>query len=86
MASLGKPLLLSNAVGAQQDLLLEGKNGYSFNPHSKDDLKLKLLKIFKTPLDALQAMGNHSADMAQQFSSDIWVRQFTKMLNDSCAE
>lgn len=86
MASLGKPLLLSNAVGAQQDLLLEGKNGYSFNPHSKDDLKLKLLKIFNTPLDALQAMGNHSADIAQQFSSDIWVGQFTKMLNDSCAE
>jgi len=86
MASLGKPLLLSNAVGAHQDLLLEGKNGYSFNPHSKDDLKLKLLKIFNTPLDALQAMGNHSADIAQQFSSDIWVGQFTKMLNDSCAE
>jgi glycosyltransferase involved in cell wall biosynthesis len=86
MASLGKPLLLSNAVGANQDLLLEGKNGYSFNPHSKDDLKLKLLKIFNTPLDALQAMGNHSADIAQQFSSDIWVGQFTKMLNDSCAE
>ena len=86
MASLGKPLLLSNAVGANQDLLLEGQNGYTFNPHSKDDLKAQLLKIFNTPLDALQAMGNHSADIAQQFSSDIWVGQFTKMLNDSCAE
>lgn len=86
MASLGKPLVLSNAVGAKQDLLVEGKNGYSFNPHSTDDLKLQLLKIFKTPMDTLQAMGNHSGEIASQFSSDLWVSQFTKMLNASCAE
>jgi hypothetical protein len=49
-------------------------------------LKLQLLKIFNTPLDALQEMGNVSAETAKKFSSDIWVSQFTKMLNDSCAE
>jgi glycosyltransferase involved in cell wall biosynthesis len=86
MASLGKPLVLSNAVGAKQDLLVEGKNGYSFNPNSKDELKLQLLKIFKTPFDELQDMGNQSAELALQFSSDLWVSQFTKMLNASCAE
>lgn len=86
MASLGKPLLLSNAIGAKQDLLLEGQNGYTFNPHSKDDLKLQLLKIFNTPLDTLQAMGNQSSEIALKFSSDYWVNQFTKMLEQSCAE
>ena len=86
MATLGKPLILSKTVGAKQDLLEEGKNGYSFNPHSKNELKHQLLKIFNTPLDALQDMGNVSAETAKQFSSDIWVSQFTKMLNDSCAE
>ena len=86
MASMGKPLLLSNAIGAKQDLLLEGQNGYTFNPHSKDDLKLQLLKIFNTPLDTLQAMGNQSSEIALKFSSDYWVNQFTKMLEQSCAE
>jgi glycosyltransferase involved in cell wall biosynthesis len=86
MASLGKPLLLSNAVGAKRDLLLEGKNGYSFSPHSKEELKLQLLKIFNAPQEVLQAMGNQSAEIAKQFSSDHWVSQFTKMLLVSCAE
>ena len=86
MATLGKPLIISTAVGAKQDLLEEGINGYSFSPHSKYELKLQLLKIFNTPLDALQEMGNVSAKNAKKFSSDIWVSQFTKMLNDSCAE
>jgi glycosyltransferase involved in cell wall biosynthesis len=86
MASLGKPLLLSNRVGASQDLLEEGKNGYSFDPNDSEDLKIQLLKIFNTSREELQKMGTHSAEMAKKFSSDIWVNQFTKMLNASCAE
>ena len=86
MASLGKPLILSTAVGAKQDLLVEGKNGYSFNPHSTEDLKTQLLKIFNASHDELQSMGNESAALALQFSSGIWVTQFTKILNASCAE
>ena len=86
MASLGKPLLLSNAVGANQDLLLEGKNGYSFNPHSSDELKTQLLKIFNARLEALQEMGEESMSIAQKFSSDKWINQITKMINSSCAE
>lgn len=86
MASLGKPLILSNAVGAMQDLLMEGKNGYSFNPNSSEDLKIQLLKIFNASQEDLQSMGNESVALAMQFSSDIWVNQFTKMLNASCAE
>jgi glycosyltransferase involved in cell wall biosynthesis len=86
MASLGKPLLLSNAVGAKQDLLEEGKNGYSFNPNSKDELKIQLFKIFNAPIDSLQVMGNRSSEIALKFSSDLWVSQFTKMIEQSCAE
>ena len=86
MASLGKPLILSRAVGAKQDLLVEGKNGYSFNPHSLDDLKAQFLKIFNASQEKLQSMGNESAEIAMQFSSDFWVNQFTKMLEKSCAE
>ena len=86
MASLGKPLLLSNAVGAKLDLLEEGKNGYSFNPNSTSELKLRLLEIFNTPSEKLQDMGNRSAEIALKFSSNLWVNQFTQMLNASCAE
>ncbi|MFM1771206.1 MAG: hypothetical protein RLZZ71_348 [Bacteroidota bacterium] len=86
MALLGKPLLLSNCVGASQDLLEEGKNGYSFHPNDSEDFKIQLLKIFNASQEELQKMGKHSAEMAKKFSSDIWVNQFTKMLNASCVE
>lgn len=86
MASLGKPLLLSNAVGAKQDLLEEGMNGYSFEPNSSSELKKILLTIFQSSQEELQTMGNKSSEMASKFSSDHWVSQFTKMLEQSCAE
>lgn len=86
MASLGKPLLLSNAVGAKQDLLEEGMNGYSFNPKSSSDLKNSLLKIMHADKDELQTMGNKSFNMASKFSSELWVSQFNKMIQLSCAE
>ncbi len=86
MASLGKPLLLSNAVGAKQDLLEEGMNGYSFDPTSSSELKKILLTIFHSSQEELQHMGNKSSEMASKFSSDYWVSQFTKMLEQSCAE
>ena len=86
MASLGKPLLLSNAVGAKQDLLEEGMNGYSFNPTSSSELKKNLLTIFQSSHEELQTMGNKSSEMASKFSSDYWVSQFTKMLEQLCVE
>ena len=86
MASLGKPLLLSNAVGAKQDLLEEGMNGYSFDPTSSSELKKILLNIFHLSKEELQHMGNKSSEMASKFSSDYWVSQFTKMLEQLCVE
>lgn len=86
IASLGKPLLLSTSVGSRKDLLEEGRNGYSFNPNSPEELKIQLLKIFNAPPELLQGMGESSAQIAQKFSSDIWVNQFTKMIAESCAE
>jgi glycosyltransferase involved in cell wall biosynthesis len=86
MATLGKPLLLSTAVGARQDLLVEGKNGYSFNPHSAEELKIQLFKIFNASHEALQILGDNSTQIAKKFSSDNWVNSFTKMIHASCAE
>jgi glycosyltransferase involved in cell wall biosynthesis len=86
MASLGKPLLLSNAVGAKQDLLEEGVNGYSFDPTSSSELNKILLTIFHLSHEELQHMGNKSSAMSSKFSSDYWVSQFTKMLEQSCVE
>jgi len=86
MASLGKPLLLSNAVGAKEDLLDEGINGYSFDPNSSSELKKILLEIFHSTQNELQTMGKKSSEIALKFSSDYWVNQFTKMLEQSCAE
>lgn len=86
IASLGKPLLLSTAVGAKLDLLEEGANGFSFDPNSSFELKKVILKIIHSKQEDLQTMGNKSSEMASKFSSDYWVNQFTQMLEQSCAE
>lgn len=44
-AILGYPLLVSNICGAVSEFLINGYNGYSFDPNSESDLLSKLKKI-----------------------------------------
>ena len=43
----GCALLISNRVGAAEDLLDEGVNGYSFSPFSQEEIKSALEQVFR---------------------------------------
>ncbi len=65
----GKPLLLSRAVGAAADLLIENENGFDFEPGNAGELAKKLCKLIDDP--ALVAkMARRSREIIEH-----WRRQ-----------
>jgi len=76
---LGKPLLLSTQVGACKDLLIENKNGFTFSPTRKSELKQALKKLFALSENEITEMGKESHLLSFKFSSDLWVEQILSM-------
>ena len=61
----GRPVLLSNRCGAAADLLLAGKNGYSFDPYDEIEIAECILKI--TSCRDLQKFRAASIEKAAQW-------------------
>jgi 1,2-diacylglycerol 3-alpha-glucosyltransferase len=66
MAS-GLPVLVSNKCGCAPDLVREGENGFTFNPHHVDDIAQALLKLPHDPAQ-LARMGQVSRQVVAGFS------------------
>ena len=49
----GLPLLLSNTCGCHPELIDEGVNGFSFDPHSTDEMTKKIIEMSNSNLDDL---------------------------------
>jgi glycosyltransferase involved in cell wall biosynthesis len=54
------PILSSKNVGAAEELLQEGVNGFSFNPASVEELAAVLERMAKLPLQKREVMGSAS--------------------------
>jgi glycosyltransferase involved in cell wall biosynthesis len=80
-AAAGFPLLLSNAVGASEAYLEEGKNGFSFPPASKNELKKVLKKVINLSSKELILMAEKSHQMAQSNSPLKWADKITQIYN-----
>jgi glycosyltransferase involved in cell wall biosynthesis len=78
-SKLGKPMLLSTQVGAAKDLLMEGKNGFSFSPSAKTEIKKALIQLFHTSDADLKKMGAQSFELSLKFSSDLWVQHLLSL-------
>lgn len=63
----GLPVLVSNRCGCFKDLVLEGINGFGFDPENHQELTQLLRKMSSKEVD-LQAMGQASLDHVQKFS------------------
>ncbi|NWF61047.1 MAG: glycosyltransferase family 4 protein [Fischerella sp.] len=67
------PVLLSNRCGCFEDLLVEGINGFGFDPENLQELTNLMLKISSGEVD-LQAMGKASLEHIQKFSPDYFAQ------------
>jgi glycosyltransferase involved in cell wall biosynthesis len=69
----GLPVLLSNRCGCFEDLLLEGINGFGFNPQNPQELTNLMLKISSGEVD-LQAMSQVALKHIQKYSPDYFAQ------------
>jgi glycosyltransferase involved in cell wall biosynthesis len=82
LSSAGMPLLLSRKVGAGDDFLINGFNGYFINENSTIDIKNGLLKLMKLDEDKFKTMGLRSKELAQRISSKISAASLISVLED----
>lgn len=80
-AASGFPLLLSDKVGAKEQFLNEGKNGFVFKSENIFDLKTALKNIINTNESELQKMSVLSNKLSKTISQTTWVNSLLKMAN-----
>jgi 1,2-diacylglycerol 3-alpha-glucosyltransferase len=61
------PVLVSSRCGSAEDLVEEGKNGFTFDPHSQE-LKARLRQIASFSEKELRAMGIRSSEIIAAYS------------------
>ncbi len=79
-ASMGKVLLISDKCGSKDDFVIEGFNGFSFNPEDKKELQHKLLTIFSMSELEMDRMKHNSLVLSKRISPDIWAGQLKALL------
>lgn len=75
MAAAGFPLLLSNEIGAKESFLENNKNGFEFEANNFNSIKQTLKNIINKSDDELVAMGQHSHNLAQCITPQIWAER-----------
>ena len=79
-AASGFPLLLSNRVGAKEQFLQEGKNGFEFEAGNVESIKLALQKIIKIPDSELLEMGAKSNKLSKSISPKTWADSLLRII------
>ncbi|MEB3310427.1 MAG: glycosyltransferase family 4 protein [Snowella sp.] len=80
----GLPVLVSNRCGCFEDLVLEGINGFGFDPTDQQALTELMLKMSSSEVD-LSAMGQASLQHIQQFSPDFFAQGLKQAVEYSLA-
>jgi len=75
-ASAGLPLLSSVYAAVTYDLVVDGKNGYSFDPFNSIDTTEKFLKLVKLNKDQLKQMGAESRSLAKKYDINYTLNNF----------
>ena len=69
----GLPVIVSNRCGCFEDLVMEGINGFGFNPENQAELTNLMLKMSSEDID-LEAMGKASLSHIQKYSPDYFAQ------------
>jgi 1,2-diacylglycerol 3-alpha-glucosyltransferase len=69
----GLPVLVSNRCGCYEDLIIEGVNGFGFDPENSQQLTELMLKMSSGEID-LKKMGQATLEHIQKFSPDYFAQ------------
>lgn len=69
----GLPVIVSNRCGCFEDLVMEGVNGFGFNPENQEELTNLMVKMSSEDID-LEAMGKASLSHIEKYSPDYFAQ------------
>ncbi len=72
----GLPIVTSRTVGAAYDLVIEGVNGFKFDPESIEALAQLLLKVSTLHPTQLATMGRASRQLIAEWAPEHFARNF----------
>ena len=73
-AAAGFPILCSDQIGAAEQFLEPGKNGYSFPASNVEKIKLAMKSMIEKSEEELLEMGRESHRMADRISPKTWAK------------
>jgi glycosyltransferase involved in cell wall biosynthesis len=79
-SAAGLPLLLSDKVGAKDDYLIQGYNGYQFKAGNSESLFNSMLKIINSNDKSLYQMGKNSNSISKKVTIDSSVANLLSSL------
>lgn len=89
----GLPVLVSRRCGCAYDLVHEGVNGYTFDPHEHVELAELMQRISESPAERLRQMGQESLRIVSRYGCEAFAegleyayRATTAVLNESAAD
>ena len=74
------PVLVSSRCGAAEDLVEEGRNGFTFDPTSEQQLARYMCCISTLSSDSRQDMGDQSLQMISAYSPHNFGREIASLL------
>ena len=84
-ALMGLPLICSRRVMSVTDFLLEGENGFLFNPYDEDDIAEAFCAIMRMQDDALSRMGRKSRELGMRLTTNDWAERLLLMRTELLA-
>lgn len=79
-AQMGFPLLCSNKCGAISSFLIDGYNGYVFDPSSMDSIIDALLKFISLSDKSIEEMSLNSLTLSKKYNYDSWSATLRSLL------
>lgn len=82
-SAIGKALLISTKCGSRHTFLIDGFNGYSFNPTNRADLETKMKLLISMSDDELYQFKINSILLSKQISPFLWAAQLNSLYQRS---
>lgn len=67
------PVLVSNRCGCATDLVIEGENGWTFNPNDVQAVAAALQRMASTPQSQRRLMGDRSVERIDHYSPEVFA-------------
>lgn len=75
----GLPVLISKVCGCAEDLVIEGENGFLFDPANLQELTDRLHAVESLHSGELRRMGRRSSEIISRYSPEAWADEVARV-------